>query len=63
MFFVTEVAQTPEVGVKIYAPEFELSTVLGFHVPVIEFVDVVPKTGALAPAQKEGVVAKFVTVG
>ena len=39
-----------------------MSTVEGFHVPFIPFVDVVGKTGTLAPAQIDKLVPK-VNVG
>ena len=38
-------------GVNVYVPEFWLSTTVGVHVPVIEFCDVVGKTGTVPPAQ------------
>lgn len=47
---VAVVAHSPAVGVKIYVPEFWLSTTDGLHVPVIPLSDVVGNTGTLPPA-------------
>ena len=48
---VAVVAHGPASGVKIYVPEFWLSTTEGFHVPVIPFVEVFDKVGTVPPAQ------------
>jgi hypothetical protein len=45
------VAHCPAVGVKVYEPEFWLSTTDGDHVPVIPLTDVVGSAGTLLPAQ------------
>jgi hypothetical protein len=57
-------AQSPTVGVKVYVPLAVLLTVAGLQVPVIPFVDVVGKTGAVAPLQIAGTAANVgVTIG
>jgi hypothetical protein len=43
----------PDVGVNVYVPVVVLSTVVGFQVPVIPFIEVVGKIGATAPLQIE----------
>ena len=48
---VVDVAQVPATGVNVYIPEAWSSTVAGFHVPSIPFVDVVDSTGTIPPAQ------------
>ena len=48
---VAVVAHGPAFGVKIYVPEFWLSTTEGFQVPVIPFEDVFGKAGTVPPAQ------------
>ena len=52
-------AHRPAVGVKVYDAEFWLSTVDGFQLPVIPFVEVVGKTGTPAPAQTVKLVPKL----
>ena len=47
---VVVVAHWPASGVKIYDPEFWLSTTEGLHVPVIPFVDVAGNEGTVPPA-------------
>ena len=42
-------AHCPASGVKVYVPEFKLSTVDGFHVPVIPFVDDEGSVGTAPP--------------
>jgi hypothetical protein len=42
---VVVVAHNPAVGVNVYVPELWLSTVEGFHVPVIALSDVVDNVG------------------
>jgi hypothetical protein len=59
---VVVVAQSPTVGVKVYVPLAVLLTVAGLQVPVIPLVDVVGKTGAVAPLQNAGTAAKVGTV-
>ncbi len=49
---VVELAQSPDVGVKVYTPEFWLSTVDGLHAPVILLVDV-GSVGTVPPVQME----------
>ena len=44
-------AHNPAVGVKVYVPEFWLSTDEGFQVPVMPFADVAGNTGVAASAQ------------
>jgi hypothetical protein len=57
-------AQSPTVGVKVYVPLAVLLTVAGLQVPVIPLVDVVGKTGAVAPLQIAGTAANVgVTFG
>jgi hypothetical protein len=46
---VAVVAHCPAFGVKVYVPEVVLLTVAGDHVPVIPFVEVAGKTGAVDP--------------
>lgn len=53
------VAHWPAVGVKVYVPEFRLSTVEGLHVPVIAFVEVVGNTGTVPPEQTDKLVPKL----
>ena len=53
------VAHWPAVGVKVYVPEFWLSTVAGLHVPVIPFNDVVGNVGTASPAQMDAEVPKL----
>jgi hypothetical protein len=48
---VVVVAHTPADGVKVYTPEFMLSTADGLHVPVIPLVDVPGNVGTAEPAQ------------
>ena len=48
---VAVVAHCPAVGVKVYVPEFWLSTIEGFHVPFIPLEDVVGNVGTIPPAQ------------
>ena len=55
------VAHSPAVGVKTYEPLVVLLITAGLHVPVIPFGDVVPSNGAVVPAQKAGIAAKFGT--
>jgi hypothetical protein len=52
------VAQIPTVGVNVYVPEVVLFTVAGLQVPVIPFVEVVGKIGAVAPLHSAGIAAK-----
>jgi hypothetical protein len=57
-------AQSPTVGVKVYVPLAVLFTVAGLQVPVIPLLDVVGKTGAVAPLQIAGIAANVgVTIG
>jgi hypothetical protein len=57
-------AQSPTVGVNVYVPLVVLLTVAGLQVPVIPLVDVVGKTGAVAPLQIAGMAANVgVTIG
>jgi len=56
---VVIVAHSPAVGVKVYVPEFKLSTAEGLHVPLILFVDVIGKVGTVPPAQIVRVVPKL----
>jgi hypothetical protein len=56
-FKVVVVAHWPAVGVKVYVPLAVLLTIAGLHVPVIPLVDVVGKTGAVAPLQNVGIAA------
>ena len=51
-------AHWPASGVKVYVPEFWLSTVAGFQVPVIPFVEVAASAGTTPPAQTESEVPK-----
>jgi len=44
-------AHWPAVGVNVYVPDAWLSTVAGFHVPVIPLSDVLGSVGTLLPAQ------------
>jgi hypothetical protein len=63
---VTTGAQTPEAGVKVYTPEFWLSTTEGLQVPLILLSEVAGKTGTGAPAQMDKDVPKLnvgVTLG
>ena len=46
---VVGTAHCPAVGVNVYVAVFVLLTVAGAQVPVIPFVDVVGRTGAVAP--------------
>ena len=48
---VVVVAHCPAAGVNVYVAEFWLSIVVGLHVPLIPFVDVVDNVGTVAPAQ------------
>jgi hypothetical protein len=48
---LADVAHWPAFGVKVYTPEFWLSTVAGLHVPVMPFEELVGNEGTLAPAQ------------
>jgi hypothetical protein len=58
------VAQSPTVGVNVYVPLVVLLTVAGLQVPVIPLVDVLGKTGAVAPLQIAGMAANVgVTIG
>lgn len=52
-------AHRPAVGVNVYEAEFWLSTVDGFHTPVIPFDDVVGNAGTLAPEQIVTLVPKL----
>jgi hypothetical protein len=56
---VVVVAHKPAVGVNVYVPVAVLLTVAGFHVPVIPFVDVVGKVGAVAPEQIDAAAPKL----
>jgi hypothetical protein len=61
-----EFAHCPPSGVKLYVPEFWLSTNAGLQVPVIPFEDVIGSEGTLPPAQMESEVPKLnvgVTIG
>ena len=49
----------PAFGVKVYEPLVVLFIVPGLHVPVTPFGEVVPKVGAIEPAQNAGIVAKL----
>jgi hypothetical protein len=63
-FKVAVLAQSPTVGVKVYVPLAVLLTVAGLQVPVIPLVDVVGKTGAVAPLQIAGMATNVgVTIG
>jgi hypothetical protein len=63
-FKVVVLAQSPTVGVKVYVPLAVLLTVAGLQVPVIPLVEVVGKTGAVAPLQIAGTAANVgITVG
>jgi hypothetical protein len=46
---VAVVAHWPAFGVNVYTADDILLTTAGFHVPVMPLVDVVGKTGAVAP--------------
>jgi hypothetical protein len=48
---VVVVAHRPADGVKVYTPEFMLSTADGLHVPVMPLADVLTSAGTVAPAQ------------
>ena len=52
-------AHWPGPGVKVYVPEFWLSTTAGFHVPVIPLLDGEYKVGTVPPAQMVSVVPKL----
>lgn len=52
-------AHWPAVGVKVYVPEFILSTTDGLQVPVIPLSEVAGKAGTVAPAQKLALVPKL----
>lgn len=56
---VVSVAHKPDVGVKVYVPEFWLSMLDGLQVPVILFDDVVGNAGAVASAQIDKAVPKL----
>ena len=56
---VVVVAHCPAVGVNVYVAEFWLSTVEGFHVPVIPFVDVVGRAGTVPLPQIVRVLPKL----
>jgi hypothetical protein len=53
------VAHCPADGVKVYVPEAVLSTVAGFHVPVILLLDVPGRTGTVPPEQTASEVPKL----
>ena len=55
---VVGTAHWPAVGVKVYVPEFWLSTTAGFQVPVILLVDVVVSVGTVPLTQIVRVVPK-----
>lgn len=48
---VVEVAHKPAVGVNVYTPLAWLLTVAGLHVPVMPFVDVAGRVGAVPAKQ------------
>jgi hypothetical protein len=52
---VATLAQSPTVGVNVYVPLAVLLTVTGLHVPVIPLLEVVGKTGAVAPLHIAGI--------
>lgn len=56
---VVVVAHWPVAGVKVYVPDALLSTVEGFHVPVMPFEDVDGKAGTEPPAQIDSDVPKL----
>src|SRR5207237_8609974 len=56
---VVVVAHCPAVGVNVYVAEFWLSTVEGFHVPVIPFVDVFGRAGTVPLPQIVRLVPKL----
>jgi hypothetical protein len=61
---VVALAQSPTVGVKVYVPLAVLLTVEGLQVPIIPLLDVVGKTGAVAPLQIAGIAVNVgVTIG
>jgi hypothetical protein len=61
---VVVLAQSPTVGVNVYVALAVLLTVAGLQVPVIPLVDVVGKTGAVAPLHIGAIAAKVgVTIG
>ena len=55
---VAGTAHCPASGVKVYTPEFMLSTVAGLHVPVIPLVDALFRTGTVPPSHTDNVVPK-----
>jgi hypothetical protein len=59
---VVDVAHWPGAGVKVYVAVAVLSTVAGFHVPVIPSLDVSGKTGAVVPIQKGAIAVNAGTV-
>jgi hypothetical protein len=59
---VVVVIHVPLLGVNIYVPDVVLLTVAGLHVPVIPFVEVVGKTGGVAPLHIAAIAAKVAVV-
>lgn len=59
---VSVVAQRPDVGVKVYKVVVVLLTV-GLQVPVIPFVEVVGRVGAVAPEQMGATALKVGVIG
>lgn len=51
-------AHSPALGVKVYTPEFWLSTTEGLQVPLIPFDDVLGNVGTVPPAQITRLVPK-----
>lgn len=56
---VAAVAHCPAAGVNVYVPEFWLSTMEGFHVPVTPFADVAGKVGTELPEHTVSEVPKL----
>lgn len=56
---VVTVAHGPAAGVNVYVPEFWLSIVAGFHVPLMPLVEVDGSVGTAFPAQIVSVVPKL----
>ena len=56
------VAHCPALGVKVYVAEAVLLTVVGLHVPVMPLLEVVGKTGAVAPVHIGGGVVNVGTI-